>query len=724
MKLSTPPARSRSAEAATPPAMLEPLEARQLLSGGPQILTVGDSITWGSPNPDQSYRRELDRAIAEVGIDAEFVGSRSDGRGFDNDHYSQPGIQATVSRSGNGGVWRGSLNDGFRSGSVLKRGEKPELILLHIGTNTVDGNRSKRRQRRGPAADAAQHDGGPLPTRRVRLRRQGPRGRHHPRRPRLQERQRLPPRHPAAGEHPQLQREDRPGDPPGRRPRLREQDPAGGPLEGSTPRSWTARRSPPRNSAASTTTATAGWTGSTAWTRVAHNATPAGTTARSSSADLLHPTSLGYRVLGQAFFNAVKATGKLGSSSSNPPRRPSPTPSPTPSRSTGNVSIAGATTARVGDTYELRLDDGGRSGGSWYVHWDDGKGQWVKNTDRVTHTFRDTSESRVIRVFHEVDGRRINANRIRVEVTRASSTRPAPSQPQPPATSRPAPTTGRVSISGPASARVGERYELRLDDGGRSGGSWYVHWDDGKGEWLGNTDRASHTFTATASTRVLRVFYEVDGTRTNANRIRLPVTAGGSSRNPAPSPTPAPTPDRDGVQRGDGRVTRDYWTNLRGGDLRDLTGSSRYPGRPTGTTTLDRLRSGHWNNPRNNVDFADRYGERIRGFLVAPETGNYRFWISGDDQASFRLSTDTRTSNLREVARVDGWTKPQQWDKDGRQRSGSIYLVAGRSYALEVLHKEAAGGDHVAVGWRTPSQGGGSRPSGIIGSEHLSSYAV
>ena len=723
MKLSTPPARSRSAEAAPPPAMLEPLEARQLLSGGPQILTVGDSITWGSPNPDQSYRRELDRAIAEVGIDAEFVGSRSDGRGFDNDHYSQPGIQATVSRSGNGGVWRGSLNDGFRSGSVLKRGEKPELILLHIGTNTVDGNRSSvdnaagqlrtllntmaDRYRRGEFASDVKvlvadiipggrgdrsGSGYRLDTQRLEntrsynakigqvIRQVGDRGFAS----RIQrvdlskiDASKLDR---SAFSSSELRRIDNDGD--------RWVDWFNGVDEGGSQRN--AR---------------------------GHN-------GAIMSADLLHPTSLGYRVLGQAFFNAVKATGKLGNSSSNPPRRPSPTPSPTPSRSTGNVSIAGATTARVGDTYELRLDDGGRSGGSWYVHWDDGKGQWVKNTDRVTHTFRDTSESRVIRVFHEVDGRRINANRIRVEVTRASSTRPAPSQPQPPATSRPAPTTGRVSISGPASARVGERYELRLDDGGRSGGSWYVHWDDGKGEWLGNTDRASHTFTATASTRVLRVFYEVDGTRTNANRIRLPVTAGGSSWNPAPSPTPAPTPDRDGVQRGDGRVTRDYWTNLRGGDLRDLTGSSRYPGRPTGTTTLDRLRSGHWNNPRDNVDFADRYGERIRGFVVAPETGNYRFWISGDDQASFRLSTDTRTSNLREVARVDGWTKPQQWDKDGRQRSGSIYLVAGRSYALEVLHKEAAGGDHVAVGWRTPSQGGGSRPSGIIGSQHLSSYAV
>ena len=715
MKLSTPSTRSRSAEAATPPALLEPLEARELLSGGPQILTVGDSITWGSPDPSQSYRRELDRAIEKVGVDAEFVGSRSDGRGFDNDHYSQPGIQASVSRSGNGGVWRGSLNDGFRSGSVLKRGEKPELILLHIGTNTVDGNRSSvdnaagqlrtllntmaDRYRRGEfASDVKVLVAEIIP---------GGRGDRS-----------------GSGYRLDTQRLEN----------IRSYNAKIGRVIGQVSDRGFAGRIQRVNLAkidASKLDRSA--FSSSELRRIDNdgdrwvdwfNGVDEGGSQRNArgqngaimSSDLLHPTSLGYRVLGQAFFNAVEATGKLKKESSNPPRRPSspptPRPSPGPGSSTDKVAISGPTSVKVGQAYELKLDDGGRSGGSWYVNFDDGSGRWLKNVDSVTHTFTSTSKQRVIRVFHEVDGKRINANRIRVEVKAASASRPQPT--------RPAPSTGKVSISGPSSARVGEAYELRLDDGGKSGGSWYVHWDDGNGQWLKNTDRVRHTFTATASTRVIRVFYEVDGKRTNANRIRLSVAPAGSSRTPASTPTP----DRGGVKSGDGRVTRDYWTNLRGGDLRDLTGSSRYPGRPTGTTTLDKLRSGQWDNPRDNVDFADRYGERIRGFLIAPETGNYRFWISGDDQASFRLSSDARTSNLRDVARVDGWTKPFEWDKRSGQRSGSVYLVAGRSYALEILHKEASGGDHVAVGWRTPSQGGGSGPSGVIGSEHLSSYAV
>ena len=534
-------------------------------------------------------------------------------------------------------------------------------------------------------------------------------------------------------------------------------------------------------------------------------------------------------MLGQAFFNAVEATGKLKKQSSNPPRRPAPSPSPSPSSSTGTPSASGASSARVGEAYEVTLDAKGRSGGSWYVNFDDGTaGQWIKGTTvRATHAFTSTSGERIVRSFYEVDGKRSRANNFRVEVRSGSSARttspeprtpanPAPvsgkpaasggssarvgeayvvtldakgrsggswyvnfddgtagqwikgttvrathaftstsgerivrsfyevdgkrsrandfrvevrsgssartTSPEPRTPANPAPVSGKPAASGGSSARVGEAYVVTLDAKGRSGGSWYVNFDDGTaGQWIkGTTVRATHAFTSTSGERIVRSFYEVDGKRSRANDFRVEVVAAGSSRQPAAGASPAP----QSPNRGDGKVTRDYWTNLRGGDVSDLTGSSRYPGRPTGTTTLERLRSGHWNNPRDNVDFADRYGERIRGFLVAPETGAYRFWISGDDQATFSLSSDTRTSKLREVARVDGWTKPQQWDKDKRQRSGTVYLVAGRSYALEILHKEASGGDHVAVGWRTPSQGGGSRPSEIIGSEHLSSFAV
>ena len=36
------------------------------------------------------------------------------------------------------------------------------------------------------------------------------------------------------------------------------------------------------------------------------------------------------------------------------------------------------------------------------------------------------------------------------------------------------------------------------------------------------------------------------------------------------------------------------------------------------------------------------------------------------------------------------------------QRSAGINLTAGQKYYIEVLHKEATGGDHFAVSWQGP----------------------
>ena len=715
------------------PAALEALESRELLSGGPQVLTVGDSITWGSPNPDQSYRKELDRAIARAGVDAEFVGSRSDGRGFDSDHYSQPGIRAQVSYRGSKGDWRGSLNDGFRSGGVLRSGEKPDLILLHIGTNSITGDRGSvntaaweletllntmaERYRRGEfASDVKVLVADVIPGGRAK----GSSGGNY----RL-DTSRLENSRRYNAEIGKVIGKVKDRGFAGRVQRVDLAKIDAGKLDRSA-FSGSELRSIDNDGDRWVDWFNGVDEGGSQWGARSNNGAV-------MSDDLLHPTALGYRVLGQAWFEAVEDSGKLRSDAPDrptPPSKPAPAPTPTPA-TPGKVSISGLTTARVGDTYTLKLDDGGRSG-SWYVHWDDGNGKWHKGVDEVTHTFKSTSSQRVIRVFHEADGKRIDANRIRVKVSSGSNRAPAPAPrpapapapaPAPPAPKAPAPKAGEVSIAGATTARVGDTYTLSLNDGGRRG-SWYVHWDDGNGRWHKGVTQVTHTFKTTSSQRVIRVFHEADGKRINANRIRVEVAPAGS-RAPAPRPAPTPSPTPTPGARGDGKVTRDYWTNVGGRRLSDLTGDRAYKNnRPTGTTTLTSLRSGDWNNPRDNVSWGDDYGERISGFLIAPKTGNYRFYVSGDDQASFRLSSNERTSGLRTIARVDGWTSPLEWDKSGTQKSASVYLVAGRSYAFEVLHKEARGGDHVAVGWRTPGQGNGSRPSEVIGSRHLSRYAV
>ncbi|MBK8046736.1 MAG: hypothetical protein IPK16_06205 [Anaerolineales bacterium] len=43
-----------------------------------------------------------------------------------------------------------------------------------------------------------------------------------------------------------------------------------------------------------------------------------------------------------------------------------------------------------------------------------------------------------------------------------------------------------------------------------------------------------------------------------------------------------------------------------------------------------------WNLPRGGND----YGVRIRGYLLPPVDGDYRFWIAADDRGALFLSTD------------------------------------------------------------------------------------
>jgi hypothetical protein len=95
----------------------------------------------------------------------------------------------------------------------------------------------------------------------------------------------------------------------------------------------------------------------------------------------------------------------------------------------------------------------------------------------------------------------------------------------------------------------------------------------------------------------------------------------------------------------------------------------------------------------------DYYGQRVSGSIVLPATGNWRFWISGDDQAELWLSPSWKSSEKRKVANLTTWGSPLSFDSHASQRSNLLPLVAGVPYYFEILHKEYAGGDHAAVAW-------------------------
>ncbi len=144
--------------------------------------------------------------------------------------------------------------------------------------------------------------------------------------------------------------------------------------------------------------------------------------------------------------------------------------------------------------------------------------------------------------------------------------------------------------------------------------------------------------------------------------------------------------------------SQQIYSNLGGNTISVLTGS-------TGV-----LRSPNWTrlatSPEELQNYADAYGQRLRAILSPEVSGNYTFWVSGDDSVQLWLSTDGRKFFKRRIAYIQDnditaydFTGFREWDKLPGQRSVPISLVAGQQYFIEILHKESSYSDHVSVAW-------------------------
>ncbi|HNV00303.1 MAG TPA: lamin tail domain-containing protein, partial [Verrucomicrobiota bacterium] len=142
-------------------------------------------------------------------------------------------------------------------------------------------------------------------------------------------------------------------------------------------------------------------------------------------------------------------------------------------------------------------------------------------------------------------------------------------------------------------------------------------------------------------------------------------------------------------------LLREVWEGIPSERLSMLTDSPDYPDRPTSTNYVTDL----FEAP---TDVLDNYGQRMHGYVVAPQTGNYTFWIASDDNGALYLSTDENPANARVIATVNSWTSARGWDWEANQRSEPIALIGGRIYYIAALMKEGGGGDNLAVRWLMP----------------------
>ncbi len=111
-------------------------------------------------------------------------------------------------------------------------------------------------------------------------------------------------------------------------------------------------------------------------------------------------------------------------------------------------------------------------------------------------------------------------------------------------------------------------------------------------------------------------------------------------------------------------------------------------------------------------DLEEHSGARMRGYVTAPTTGDYRFWLSALGGAEFWLSGDqTKYRKRRLIALGHDYgtgngissTDVNRWDQSLAQMSEPVRLVAGQRYFLEILSQRGYGNDyHVSVAWARP----------------------
>ena len=140
------------------------------------------------------------------------------------------------------------------------------------------------------------------------------------------------------------------------------------------------------------------------------------------------------------------------------------------------------------------------------------------------------------------------------------------------------------------------------------------------------------------------------------------------------------------VAAGPGKIIREWWFDISGSNVSNLTGNERYPNSPDGSEFVS-----YFQGPE---DWAEQYGSRLRGWLFAPDTGNYTFLIEAEDEGEIRLSTDEDPANAVVIASTAGEAESQPQS-----------LVAGERYYIEALMKEDTIGDSIVVSWSGPGVG-------------------
>ncbi len=143
-----------------------------------------------------------------------------------------------------------------------------------------------------------------------------------------------------------------------------------------------------------------------------------------------------------------------------------------------------------------------------------------------------------------------------------------------------------------------------------------------------------------------------------------------------------------------GNITREVWTTPLAG-----TGVSTVPVW-TAASTTENITS-----LQTTSNTADNFGDRIRGFITAPISGNYQFLVSSDENVELWVSSNKELAHaLKRSWIINGANaiNPGTYNTQVSQGSYLMKMKAGDSYYFEVIRRETTGNDHLSIAWIKP----------------------
>ena len=142
-----------------------------------------------------------------------------------------------------------------------------------------------------------------------------------------------------------------------------------------------------------------------------------------------------------------------------------------------------------------------------------------------------------------------------------------------------------------------------------------------------------------------------------------------------------------------GKVQAWYYDGISGNYVESTLASDAYPDSPDEITELTEL--------QRTTSRANNYGTLIRGYIQPPTTGEYTFYVAGDDQTQLWLSDSRNSEGLTQIASTMS-VPIGNYTRYASQTSGIHYLEGGQKYYFELRHKEGGWDDHFSVAWEGP----------------------